>query len=67
MVSVILPSPSTVVSNLYFINTKFATTFLLSSITTSVDLDVPEASPDQLSKVYSSPGAAFKVTVVPSL
>jgi len=40
---------------------------LLPSITTSVDLDVPEASPDQLSKVYSTLGAAFKVTVLSSL
>jgi len=33
----------------------------------SIELDVPEASPDHLSNRYSPIGAAFRVTALPSL
>jgi len=40
---------------------------LLSSTVTSMELDEPEASPDQLSKRYSPFGLAFNITELPSL
>jgi hypothetical protein len=41
--------------------------FLLSSTITSMELDEPEASPDQPSKRYSPFGEAFNITELPSL
>ena len=41
--------------------------FLLSSTITSMELDEPEASPDQPSKRYSPFGVAFNITELPSL
>jgi hypothetical protein len=41
--------------------------FLLSSTVTSMELDEPEASPDQLSNWYSPFGVAFNISELPSL
>ena len=66
-VSLISPFPIVSRVNPYFFKTKFAVIFLLSSTITSMELDEPDASPDQPSKRYSPFGEAFKVIELPSL
>jgi hypothetical protein len=51
--------------SVYVFNTKAAVTDLFESIVTVVEAAVPEASPDQLLKLYPVDGAAVRVTTWP--
>ena len=48
------------------ITAKFAVIVLLALIVTTMGLDVPDTSPDQLENVYPVAGAAVTVTVSPA-
>ena len=60
------PSPSILIVNGYFFFIKFAVTSLFLSIVITMVFAFPDASPDQLSRTYSSEGVATTYAVSPS-